>query len=140
VISASTRYLSVFSFLAMRKNQVHNQPVLKETRRILRANLTAAEAVMWKALRGSQVAGRKFRRQHSVGPYVLDFYCPQEHLAVELDGHGHFTPSGQAYDADRDAYLNSLGIRVLRFENRFVFSDLESILHAIEAAFTPTVR
>jgi len=86
--------------------QLHNKPILKQIRKDLRNNLTPAEAELWKHLKNSGLEGRKFRRQHSVGFYVLDFYCPQEQLAVELDGQGHFTSSGQEYDSERTAYTN----------------------------------
>ncbi len=87
-------------------------------------------------LSNRQLAGRKFRRQHSIGPYIADFYCPAEHLVVELDGAPHFTPSGATADLYRDAYLNELGIRVLRFENTRVFQSLESVLYEIERHFS----
>ena len=115
--------------------QIHNKPILKQIRKDLRNNLTPAEAELWKHLKNSALEHRKFRRQHSVGNYVLDFYCPQEHLAVELDGQGHFTSSGQEYDSERIAYLNSVGICVLRFENKYVFTHLEEVLVDIRAGF-----
>ena len=91
--------------------------------------------MLWKALQGGQLAGRKFRRQHSVGAYVLDFYCPSERLAVELDGAGHYDVSGAAHDVARTAYLDSIGIRVLRYENKLIFGQLEWVLADIQAAF-----
>jgi very-short-patch-repair endonuclease len=106
----------------MRKNQLHNRPTLLETRRALRRALTPAEATLWRALKGGQVAGWKFRRQHSVGPFVLDFYCPAARVAVELDGAGHFSAPGIAADVARDGYLRQQHIEVLRVENRDVFS------------------
>ncbi|TLM93080.1 endonuclease domain-containing protein [Hymenobacter jeollabukensis] len=113
----------------------HNRQELKPNRRELRRNLTPAEATLWKALQGGQLAGRKFRRQHSVGPYILDFYCPSERLVVELDGAGHYNVIGAAHDAVRTAYLNGVGIQVLRFENKLVFGQLEWVLAAILVAF-----
>jgi very-short-patch-repair endonuclease len=118
----------------MRKNQLHNQPHLTETRRLLRNNVTPAEAALWRSLKGSQLGGWKFRRQHSVGNYVLDFYCPEAKLAVELDGAGHFSRPGRAADVERDAYLTALGIRVLRFENELIFKQLEGVLTTITDA------
>jgi very-short-patch-repair endonuclease len=70
-----------------------------------------------------------------VGEFILDFYCPQEKLAVELDGAGHFTVSGNLHDAKRTEYLNGVGIRVLRFENNLIWSALDSVLHSIESNF-----
>ena len=114
----------------------HNLPQKKNDRRALRNNLTPAEATLWKALKNGQIAGRKFRRQHSIGAYVLDFYCPEERLAVELDGAGHFTVSGNLHDATRTAYLESLVIRVLRFENKLIWAGLDNILEKIKSSFS----
>jgi very-short-patch-repair endonuclease len=101
---------------------VHNRPELKPFRKALRSSGTKAEAALWKMLKGSQLEGRKFRRQHSVGAYVLDFYCPDERLAVELDGAGHFTPEGQAHDATRTAFLATARIKVIRLETTWCSS------------------
>jgi very-short-patch-repair endonuclease len=77
------------------------------------------------------VCGKKFRSQHSVGPYILDFYCPECRLAVELDGQTHFNPMSWEYDCRRTEYLKNLNIRVLRFENRLVFESLDWVLREI---------
>jgi very-short-patch-repair endonuclease len=114
---------------------LNNLPHKKEQRRALRSNLTTAEAVLWNNLKSSQLASRKFRRQHSIGEFILDFYCPQEKLAVELDGAGHFTVSGNLNDVARTEYLNLVGIRVMRFENKMIWSALESVLQCIESNF-----
>ena len=119
----------------MVKQQINNRPELKEIRKQLRNNSTSAEASLWIFLKGKQLENRKFRRQFSVGNYVLDFYCPAEKIAVELDGAGHFTDAGYQRDQDRDAYLASLGIKVLRFENVEVFKALESVLDQIKSNF-----
>ena len=113
----------------------HNLPHKKDNRQTLRSNLTPAEAKLWSVLKSAQLAGRKFRRQHSVGAYILDFYCPEERLAIELDGAGHFTASGNLHDAARTACFNSLGIRVLRFENQLIWSDLDGVLQHIISHF-----
>lgn len=117
--------------------QIHNRKELGTYRKELRNNLTSAEATLWIQLKGKQLDGRKFRRQHSVGTYILDFYCPSEKLCVELDGAGHFTPKGMAYDQERTAYLNSLNIRVIRFENMEVFERMEKVLSEIKKNFRP---
>lgn len=115
--------------------QINNLSYLKETRRTLRNNLTPAEATLWTLLKGKQLEGRKFRRQHSVGNYVLDFYCTTERLCVELDGAYHFTEDGMRYDEERTAYLNSVDIRVVRFENKQVFDDPGGVLDEIKRNF-----
>ena len=109
-----------------------NDKSFKTLRRKLRSNLTPAEAVLWKRLQNRQLAGRKFRRQHSIGPYVLDFYCPRERLAVELDGAAHDSEDAAQRDARRAKYLLSVGVKIVRFENRDVVSNLEGVLKAIE--------
>jgi len=86
-------------------------------------------------LQRKKLDGKKFRRQHSVGKYVLDFYCPTEKLAIELDGQGHFeTPQGES-DAERDIFLKSSGIKVLRFENKLLFESPERVLDEIKNNF-----
>ena len=113
----------------------HNLPHKALHRRTLRAHLTPAEAVLWNCLKGKKLAGRKFRRQHSVGEYVLDFYCLEEKLAIELDGAGHSNVIGEAHDATRTAYLARFGIAVLRFENKAVWAGLDGVLGEIERHF-----
>jgi very-short-patch-repair endonuclease len=116
--------------------EIHNRAAMKPRRKDLRRALTPAEAVLWRGLQRSQVNGKKFRRQHSVGNYILDFYCPECRLAVELDGQGHFNSTISEYDYRRSEYLKKLKIRVLRFENRFVFEHPEGVLHAIREHLT----
>jgi very-short-patch-repair endonuclease len=80
--------------------------------------------------------GRKFRRQHSVGNYILDFYCPQEKLGIELDGKDHFTDNGFEADEKRTAFLNNLNIKIIRVENKEVFDQLDGVLEEIRQSFT----
>jgi very-short-patch-repair endonuclease len=112
--------------------RIHNRRSLKEIRRNLRRSLTPAEAALWKALQGSKLAGKKFRRQHSLGNYVVDFYCPECRLAIELDGVKHFNSIASEYDLRRTEFLNRHNIRVLRFENRAVFEHPDGVLQAIK--------
>ena len=115
---------------------LHNRKYLKENRKELRSNSTPAEAELWRYLRAAQLKGRKFRRQHSIGNYILDFYCPSEKLAIELDGHVHFHAAAEQSDTERDQVLQELGIKVLRFENKDVFSHLDAILQEISCCFS----
>jgi very-short-patch-repair endonuclease len=115
---------------------LHNRKYLKEFRKELRSNLTPAEAELWNHLKGSRLNGRKFRRQHSIENFILDFYCPSERLAIELDGQIHYNTIAEQFDADRDETLKSLGIKVIRFENKEVFQNLEGILQEIAACFS----
>ena len=105
-----------------------------EQRRELRRHATDAEAALWSILRRHGLAGAKFRRQHPCGPFILDFYCPRKRLAIELDGGQHYQASGQAYDARRDRYLASRGIKVLRFGSDLIFREREGVLTAIALA------
>jgi very-short-patch-repair endonuclease len=80
--------------------------------------------------------GRKFRRQQSIGPYIVDFYCPAERLVVELDGAAHDSESSTAHDHARDRFLRSLGLIVVRLENRNVLRDPDGVLAYISQHFT----
>ena len=93
-----------------------------------------SEAILWQALRNRRLGGHKFRRQHPVGPFILDFYCHEESLVVEVDGGVHAGRS--AADAQRQRALESVGVRFVRVSADLVESDLPSALAAIEAAFT----
>lgn len=113
----------------------------KPLRRDLRTHGTAAEASLWALLKNGQIDGYRFRRQFAIGPYVMDFYCPTTHVCVELDGEPHFTPEGEANDARRTKYLEQKhGIKVLRFENRMVFEQAESVIAHIREACTTSVQ
>ena len=115
--------------------QLFNHPSKKEDRRNLRKSLTPAEATLWLALKNKQLAGRRFKRQVSIGPYIVDFYCPSEKMVLELDGDAHFSAGGYEYDLRRDKYLNSLGLKVIRFENEDVFQCPAWVLAKIQEAF-----
>ena len=102
-----------------------NSPALKERRRGLRNNCTETEKLLWEKLRKSQL-GLKFIRQYSIGNYVVDFYCPQKKLAVEIDGEIHI--KNKIYDDYRTRWLDATGVKVIRFRNDEVEEDLESII------------
>jgi very-short-patch-repair endonuclease len=90
---------------------------------------------LWLHFKNSQLEGRKFRRQHSIENYILDFYCPSEKVNIELDGAAHYTEEGTENDKLRDQFLNELDITVLRIENRDVFENLENVLEMIKNNF-----
>ena len=117
----------------MGTKNIHNRKSRKEIRKRLRSDLTPAEAALWLSLRRSQM-GVKFRRQHSVGPFVVDFYCAERRLAVELEGGVHSDVLRAEYGAARHAFLASKGIRVLYFRNQAVFESREFVLETIRAA------
>jgi very-short-patch-repair endonuclease len=103
-------------------------------RRELRARSTDAEAFLWYRLRDRRFEGFKFRRQHPVGPYILDFFCARRRLAIELDGGQHYEPAAQAYDERRTAFLEHQGISVLRFTNEQLFLETQAVLEVIAEA------
>jgi len=109
---------------------------LLERCRELRRSATDAEAILWKLLRARQMAGFKFRRQHQFGPYILDFYCAERSLGIELDGDQHALPANALRDAARSLFLGAQGVTVLRFGNRDVLLELEAVLVRIYTVLT----
>ncbi|MDF3040461.1 MAG: hypothetical protein K0Q71_3167 [Thermomicrobiales bacterium] len=100
--------------------------------RDLRTHQTPSEVLLWGALRSRRLDGLKFRRQHPIGPFVVDFCCPDRRLIVELDGAVH---DGQPeHDAEREDLLKAAGYRVLRFRNEAVRADLSDVLQVILTA------
>ena len=106
---------------------LYNDPTAKLDRRHLRKNATEAEQKLWSILRSRQMPNLKFLRQYSVGPYTLDFYCPERRLAIEVDGGQHADIYSQQHDAHRDKYLKDLNIRVIRFWNNDVLQNIEGV-------------
>jgi very-short-patch-repair endonuclease len=104
-------------------NQTRNRAVQ------LRYNVTAPEQILWSILCRRQLGGLKFRRQHPIEPYIVDFYCSSVNLVIELDGESH--EGRQSYDKDRAEHLQTLGLRVLRFTNDDVITNLEGVAIAI---------
>ncbi|RDH82031.1 MAG: hypothetical protein DIZ78_16485 [endosymbiont of Escarpia spicata] len=119
--------------------ELSRRPELIKLARELRRNQTDAEKLMWCALRNRQVANAKFRRQHPVGDYILDFYCHEQKLAVELDGGQHFEEGQKEADQQRTRALNQRGIRMLRFDNGQVLTETEVVLEEIYRALTPAL-
>src|SRR5205807_733785 len=102
--------------------------------RYLRKSATDCERILWRHLRNRKFAAYKFRRQHPLDPYVLDFYCPAAKLAVELDGSGHDSPASVKRDRIREKFLTEEGIATLRFWNHQIREELDSVLETIWAA------
>ncbi len=119
------------------KTSPFNKPHLKELRKNLRNDGTAAEAVLWTLLKNRQLDGWKFRRQYSVDNYVLDFYCPMARLGIELDGQHHYTAAGFEYDEERTGHIAQYNIQIIRFENRDVFEQPEVVLQEIRDHLPP---
>lgn len=99
--------------------------------RYLRKSQTDAESLLWSRLRARQLTGIKFRRQHPIGPYVLDFYCAEAHLAVEVDGSQHLESIAINQDQARMKFLENKSIKVIRFWNHEVLENLDAVLESI---------
>ena len=111
-------------------------PQLLALARKLRREQIDPEQLLWQLLRDRRLTGYKFRRQHPIKPYILDFYCHEVRLAIELDGGQHNAPEERARDERRTLFLNTQGIRVLRFWNHEVINNTEDVLQAVYDALT----
>ncbi len=109
---------------------VYNILKLKDRRVDLRNNQTPQEIILWSRLRREQT-GFKFRRQHSIGGYVADFYCPEKKLIIEIDGSQHFNKEAREYDKVRSIYFEGLDIKVLRFTNADINTNINSVVENI---------
>jgi very-short-patch-repair endonuclease len=108
---------------------IHNVGYLRPARRTLRNNLTPEEAILWNLLKNNKL-NYKFRRQHSTGNFVIDFYCATKRLAIELDGSQHL--DNIEHDQERTNYLENLGIKVIRFWNGDIKNNLDGVLMKIK--------
>ena len=90
--------------------------------------MTGPETRLWAKLRARQLRGLKFRRQHGIGPYIVDFYCPEQSLVIEVDGDSHADADQMLKDQLRDRYLQSLGLRVIRYFNDDIVKNLDGVL------------
>ena len=110
---------------------VFNNKAYTARRKALRRSLSKAEAVIWLHLSRKQMKGFKFRRQYSVNQYVVDFYCPELKLAIEIDGDSHFNDISEKYDKERQKSIESFGIRFLRFTNIDIYDNIDGVLQTI---------
>ncbi|WP_322845958.1 endonuclease domain-containing protein [Pseudomonas sp. B33.4] len=110
---------------------MQNRPTLAQFARQLRVNQTDCEHLLWQKLRSRQIANLKFRRQFPWPPYVLDFYCVELKLAIELDGGQHYETPGVIHDQRRTHYLHRKGIEVVRFSNLEVIQQMDNVLEQI---------
>lgn len=118
---------------------LYNKAELKNKRRVLRKSFTDAERKLWSRLRNKQLFGFKFFRQYSVGPYILDFYCPAAKLGIELDGGHHAQTSQALYDKKRTEYLNEHNVKVIRFWDNDVLKNTDGVLLEINRNLTAKV-
>lgn len=103
-------------------------PQLLKFAKTMRTNATDAESLMWQLLRNKRFMNLKFRRQHVIAPYIVDFYCHELALVIELDGSQHNTEDGRAYDIERTKFLEALGLKVVRYWNYEVLRRTDVIL------------
>ena len=106
-------------------------PKFKQPSRRLRSNMTDAERRLWMRVRGKQILDVPFYRQKPLGEYIVDFYAPKARLVVEVDGGQHFEPAQASYDEGRSRYLSALGLRIVRFTNFEVLTELDAVIEEI---------
>ena len=113
--------------------KILNDHSQKNLRRELRKNLPQPEIRLWAKLRAGRMHGCKFRRQYSVGPYVVDFYCPAAKLVIEIDGESHFGDlEAIKRDEQRQAYIEKQKLKVVRFTNTEIRGNFEGVIRSIE--------
>ncbi|NEO95076.1 MAG: endonuclease domain-containing protein [Moorea sp. SIO3G5] len=116
----------------MKTKIIPYNPLLKERAKQLRQNMTPGEMTLWKHLKGKQMCGYDFDRQRAIDQFIVDFYCKKLMLAIEIDGSSHDSEEAQERDAERQARLESLGVRFLRFQEEEVCGQVEGVLRVIE--------
>lgn len=110
--------------------KVFNPKIQKPTRQKLRSSVSIIERLLWSKIRNQQL-GVKFRRQHGIGKYIVDFYCADAQLVIELDGDSHYQNGAQEYDRTRDEFIRTQDLRVLRFTNIEVVNNLDGVVSMI---------
>ena len=112
--------------------KIFNRRNQKEIRNRLRQKLTKYEAILWSKIKNKQVNGYKFRRQHGIGKYIVDFFCPELMLAIEVDGANHFfDDKSTKYDLERQDFLEIQGVRVLRIGDDEIIKNLDGVMETI---------
>jgi len=115
-----------------KNNLVYNQPCLKSIRKKLRQQDIPAEKVLWNKIRNKQLK-YKFRRQYSVGRYVLDFYCPKVKLGIEVDGATHGNKIEIKKDIEKENFINRFGVKIIRFINFDIYHEIDGVLTEINS-------
>ncbi len=119
----------------------YNKIIEKEKRRDLRNDQTYCEKIIWSALRRKQIKGERFLRQYSIDQYVIDFYCPNLKLAIEIDGDDHFESEEKIeYDKKRQKYLESYGLTFVRYTDDEVYGNINKVVDKIEKALIKLQR
>ncbi|MCD4817839.1 MAG: endonuclease domain-containing protein [Candidatus Cloacimonetes bacterium] len=112
--------------------EIFNKISEKSKRRILRKNMTDSEKILWDKIRNKQILNLRFRRQYSIGKYVIDFYCPKLKLAIEVDGEIHLSNHSKNYDEIRQNEIESLGISFLRFSNDSIKNNISYVIDTVK--------
>lgn len=120
------------------EKKVFNNPSLKHVRQVLRRNPPQPEMILWAKLRREQLLGFKFRRQHGIGRYIVDYYCHKAKLVIEIDGDSHFRTGAKKRDKLRDCYMKMHGLTVLRFTNSDMSKNIDGVLERIMGVLTPS--
>jgi len=107
--------------------KIFNRKENKFLRKKLRQEMPKGEILLWQRLNNKKM-GYKFRRQYSIGSYVVDFYCPQFKLVIEIDGGTHISKQAAVYDKQRQEYLESLGLIVKRYSSQLIANNLDEVL------------
>ena len=117
--------------------EIFNKNLETIKRKRLRNDLSEAERILWYRLKNKQIFGYKFRRQYGIEKYVADFYCPKAKLVIEIDGDSHIAEAAIQYDKERKKYIESLGLKVIRFTNVEVYKNLDAVIEIIIQNFPP---
>lgn len=115
---------------------VYNKSEIRQTRRALRKNMPTPEIIVWGKIRNRQLSGYKFRRQYSFNNFIVDFYCVEKKLVIEIDGDSHSGKKAIEYDNNRQKNIEALGIIFLRFTNEAVVNNIEGVLEEINRNLT----
>jgi very-short-patch-repair endonuclease len=111
---------------------IYNTHSMKKRRQSLRRAAPKAEAILWHYLKQKQLDEYKFRRQYSIGGYVVDFYCPALRLVIEVDGPSHFVSDEvKKYDKQRQKYIEHFGIKILRMNNSDIYNNINGVVNKI---------
>ncbi|PKD42769.1 endonuclease domain-containing protein [Rhodohalobacter barkolensis] len=116
----------------MRRPIIPYNPKFKERARFLRNNSTKSERLLWKYLKGKQMLGFDFHRQRPVDQYIIDFFCQELYLGIELDGYTHHFVETAKKDVQREKRLSKFGVKIIRFWDDEVFKDLDNVLRVIK--------
>jgi len=115
----------------MQRPIIPYRAALKKTARMLRKSMSYPEILLWKELKSRQIEGYQFNRQRPIDHYIVDFYCKDLQLAIEVDGDDHQLPRTREHDFNRQEILESLGVEVIRFHNNDIVYDIETVVDKI---------